>query len=399
MNTLTKGLCVKPAVRPGDPRFSSGPCKKHPGWDPANFSFSNLGRSHRAPIPKARLKEAITRSHQLLKLPDDWQLGIVPASDTGAFELALWSMLGARPVDVFVWESFSSDWANDIQHQLKIDDLNIYKADYGDLPDLLLAKADRDVVFVYNGTTSGVRVPNLDWLSADREGLVFCDATSAAFAMNVDYSKLDVVTWSWQKVLGSEGGFGMLALSPKAIQRLESYEPTWPLPKIFRITKKGKVTTGVFKGATLNTPSMLALEDFHSALSWAESIGGLPALITRCDENFNAVNTWVRQTDWIDWLPIDEATLSTTSMCLKITSSEFSSLSESEQQAAIDQMCGWLEEEGVAYDIAAYRAAPVGFRLWGGATVETSDLEKLMPWLDWVYARWLNEKIKDGVVA
>ena len=399
MNHKTRGLAEEPAVRPADPRFSSGPCKKHPGWDFNHFSLDNLGRSHRAAVPKARLNQAITRSHQLLQLPDDWQLGIVPASDTGAFELALWSMLGARGVDVFVWESFSSDWANDIQQQLQIDDLYIYQADYGDLPELEQASADRDVVFVYNGTTSGVRVPDLDWLSSDRSGLVFCDATSAAFAMEIDYTKLDVMTWSWQKVLGSEGGFGMLALSPKAIQRLESYEADRPLPKIFRITKKGKIIRGVFKGATLNTPSMLALEDFHSALDWAESIGGLTALINRCTENFNIVNDWVKQTQWIDWLATDPDTRSTTSMCLKIVSNDFSRLNIEQQQKAIDQICALLEQEQVAYDIAAYRAAPVGFRLWGGATIESSDLGKLLPWLDWAYARWLNEFKKNGAVS
>ncbi len=391
MNTPAKRLCEKPAVRPEDPRFSSGPCKKHPAWDPSKFSLDNLGRSHRAPIPKSRLNEAIERSAGLLELPEDWQLAIVPASDTGAFELALWSMLGQRGVDVFVWESFSSDWANDIQGQLKIDDLNIYTADYGDLPDLNLATPERDIVFVFNGTTSGVRVPDMDWVSIDREGLVFCDATSAAFAMELDYTKLDAVSWSWQKVLGSEGGFGMLALSPRAIQRLESYQPPWPLPKIFRTTKSGSINKGIFKGATINTPSMLALEDLHSALSWAESIGGLPTLIQRCNNNFNVVNQWVANTDWIDWLPSKPETLSTTSMCLKIISDEFNQLDESAQEKAVDLICLWLEEEGVAYDIAAYRSAPVGFRLWGGATIESSDLEKLMPWLEWAYQSWLNE--------
>ncbi|MCZ6802818.1 MAG: phosphoserine transaminase [Proteobacteria bacterium] len=391
MNTQTKGLCEKPAVRPKDPRFSSGPCKKHPGWDISNFSLGNLGRSHRAPVPKSRLQEAITRSAKLLGLPENWQLAIVPASDTGAFELALWSLLGQRGVDVFVWESFSSDWANDIKGQLKIDDLNIYTADYGDLPDLGLARRERDLVFVFNGTTSGVRVPNMDWVATDREGIVFCDATSAAFAMQLDYEKLDVVTWSWQKVLGSEGGFGMLALSPRAIHRLESYQAPRPLPKIFRLTKKGGVNKSIFNGATINTPSMLALEDCHSALSWAESIGGLPALIQRSQDNFNVVNEWIVNTDWIDWLPKNTETRSTTSMCLKIISDEFTRRDESEQGKVIDLICSWLEEEDVAYDIAAYRSAPPGFRLWGGATVESSDLEKLMPWLDWAYQRWLNE--------
>ncbi len=390
MNTQTKGLCAKPAVRPKDAHFSSGPCKKHPGWDLANFNLNNLGRSHRAPVPKSRLAAAITRSAELLGLPDDWQLAIVPASDTGAFELALWSMLGHRGVDVFVWESFSSDWANDIQAQLKLDDLNIYQSDYGDLPDLSLAKPDRDTVFVYNGTTSGVRVPHMNWIASDREGLVFCDATSAAFAMDLDYEKLDVVTWSWQKVLGSEGGFGMLALSPGAIERLESFKPDRPLPKIFRLTKKGKVDEAIFKGATINTPSMLALEDLHSALNWADSIGGLPALIKRCDDNFNALDQWVSMTDWIDWLPDDPDVRSTTSMCLKIVAEAFTNLSTEEQQKAIKAMCKSLEQEGVAFDIEAYRSAPPGFRIWGGATIEADDLKKLVPWLDWAYQSWLS---------
>lgn len=391
MNTQTNGLCEKPAMRPKDARFSSGPCKKHPAWDISSFTLNNLGRSHRASVPKSRLQDAITRSADLLGLPDDWRLGIVPASDTGAFELALWSMLGKRGVDVFAWESFSSDWANDIQAQLKIDDLNIYTADYGDLPDMNLAKPERDVVFVYNGTTSGVRVPNMDWISSDREGLVFCDATSAAFAMELEYEKLDVVTWSWQKVLGSEGGFGMLALSPEAIQRLESYQAPRPLPKIFRLTKKGKLDEGVFKGATINTPSMLALEDLHSSLDWANAIGGLPALIQRCQNNFTVVNRWVSKTNWIDWLPGNPVTRSATSMCLRIISDEFTTLSDAEQKEAINLMCKWLEKEEVAYDIAAYRSAPAGFRVWGGATIESSDLEALMPWLDWVYQRWVCE--------
>ncbi|MBL1141415.1 MAG: phosphoserine transaminase [Proteobacteria bacterium] len=398
MNTTATRLCEKPVVRPDDPRFSSGPCKKHPGWNLSGFPVNNLGRSHRASKPKYRLEDVINRSASTLGLPDDWLLGIVPASDTGAFELALWSMLGQRGVDVFVWESFSNDWADDIQNQLQIEDLNIFKADYGDLPDLTVTKTDRDIVFVFNGTTSGVRVPNMDWVASEREGVVFCDATSAAFAMELDYEKLDVVTWSWQKVLGSEGGFGMLALSPRAVQRLEEYQPPRPLPKIFRLIKKGKVDRAIFNGATINTPSMLAVEDSLSALSWAESIGGLSSLIKRCDDNFNVVNEWVKKSNWIDWLPNDPATYSTTSMCLKIVDEKFTSLSTDEQNAAIKTMCQWLEEEGVAYDIAAYRSAPPGFRLWGGATIEKSDLEKLLPWFDWAYQHWLeNEFVKENL--
>lgn len=398
MNTQTNRLCEKPAVRPDDARFSSGPCKKHPGWNLSKLSTINLGRSHRANVPKSRLQEAITRSAELLCLPAEWELAIVPASDTGAFELALWSMLGDRGVDVFAWESFSTDWANDIQDQLQIDDLNIIKSDYGDLPNLNVAKPDRDVVFVFNGTTSGVRVPDMGWISPDREGVVFCDATSAAFAMELDYKKLDVVTWSWQKVLGSEGGFGMLALSPRAIQRLESYKPERPLPKIFRITKKGKLDKSIFKGATINTPSMLALEDLHSALDWAESIGGLPALIQRCQNNFNIVDQWVSKTEWVDWLPVAPKTRSSTSLCLKIVANEFTNLELDTQQKVIKLICKWLEEEGVAFDIAAYRNAPPGFRIWGGATIEPTDLEKLMPWLDWVYNRWLTTEYIEEIV-
>lgn len=390
MNTTAKRLCIKPVVRPDDARFSSGPCKKHPGWNLSNFSLDNLGRSHRASVPKSRLNEAITRSAKLLNLPDDWQLAIVPASDTGAFELALWSMLGQCAVDIFVWESFSSDWAKDIENQLRLDDINIFTAEYGSLPDLSVAKSNNDVVFVFNGTTSGVRVPDMEWVSSEREGLVFCDATSAAFAMELDYSKLDVVTWSWQKVLGSEGGFGMLALSPAAIERLENYQPERPLPKIFRVTKNSKLDAALFKGATINTPSMLALEDLHSALDWADSIGGLQALIQRSQNNFNVIDEWVSKTDWIDWLPSDVNTLSTTSMCLKIVDDEFNSLTIEAQTKIIKTMCQWLEEENVAFDIAAYRSAPPGFRIWGGATVNSSDIEKLLPWLDWAYRRWLN---------
>jgi phosphoserine aminotransferase len=397
MNARTNGLCEKPAVRPKDARFSSGPCKKHPGWDLSNLSVNNLGYSHRAAVPKARLAEAITHSAELLGLPEDWRLAIVPASDTGAFELALWSMLGERGVDAFVWESFSSDWANDIQGELKIDDLNIYKADYGNLPDLNLAKPDRDIVFVYNGTTSGVRVRNMDWVSTDREAVVFCDATSAAFAMDLEYEKLDVVTWSWQKVLGSEGGFGMLALSPRAVARLENFQAPRPLPKIFRLIKKGKIDEAIFKGATINTPSLLALEDLHSALDWAKSIGGLPALIQRCNNNFSVLNDWVEKSDWIDWLAGDAETRSTTSMCLKITADEFVNLTEDKQQVAIKSMCKSLEKEGVAYDIAAYRNAPPGFRIWGGATIESADLEALIPWLDWAYEQWLNTASNEEV--
>ncbi len=391
MTTPLQGGSGRPSMRPADPRFSSGPCKKHPGWTPQTFTDQYLGFSHRAPAPKARIKSVIDRQAQLLGLPEGWRLGLVPASDTGAFEMAMWSMLGPRGVDALVWESFSSDWANDIKSQLKLDDVNYLRAEYGELPDFGAVKADRDVVFVYNGTTSGTRVPNLDWLDQNREGLVLCDATSAAFAMPLDFARLDVVTWSFQKVLGGEAGFGMLALSPKAVERLESYAPDRPLPKIFRLTKNGKINEGIFKGATINTPSMLAVEDMHSALDWAQDVGGLDALFERTGANFTALDTWVNDRDWIDWLPADPATRSSTSMCLKITHPVFTGLSDDAQRDAVKTFCGWLAEEQVAFDINAYRAAPPGLRIWGGATVEASDIENMLPWLDWAFARWLQE--------
>jgi len=387
---------VPPAVRPANPRFSSGPCTKHPGWDPARFDRTMLGRSHRAASPKRRLATAIDRASRLMQLPDDWVQAIVPASDTGAFELAMWSLLGPRGVDALVWESFSKDWATDLTEQLAIDDLQVLTADYGELPELTRVRPDRDLVFVYNGTTSGVRVPDLDFIAADRQGLALCDATSAVLAMDIDYSKLDVVTWSWQKVLGGEAGFGMLALGPRALERLRTHTPAWPLPKIFRLVKKGAIDEAVFSGSTLNTPSMLAVEDLHSALDWAESLGGLDVLVARSARNFQVVDAWVARTPWVEWLPKDPATRSSTSMCLAIADPAFSALDESARTAAVKTMCGWLEEEQVAYDIAAYRTAPPGFRLWGGATVEAADLEALLPWLDWAFTRYRNEHLTKG---
>ncbi len=305
----------------------------------------------------------------------------------------MWSMLGPRPVDALVWESFSSDWANDIKSELEID-ANYLQADYGSLPNLKSIRPDSDVVFVYNGTTSGTRVPDLDWLDEDREGLALCDATSAAFAMPLDYSKLDVITWSFQKVLGGEAGFGMLALSPKAVERLESYSPDRPLPKVFRLTKNGKINEGIFKGATINTPSMLAIEDMHMALDWADDIGGLDALFARSQANFDAVDSWVSQRDWIEWLPQVAQHRSSTSMCLKITQSEFVQLDEDAQRNAVKTICGWLSDENVAFDINAYRAAPPGLRIWGGSTVDSSDIKTMLPWLDWAFNRWLQDHSK-----
>jgi phosphoserine aminotransferase len=385
-----KGFPEKPSLRPQDPRFSSGPCKKYPGWDVSHLNISQLGRSHRAKLPKQRLNSAIERSHKLLQLPDDWKLAIVPGSDTGAFEMAMWSLLGERPVDALVWDSFSADWAKGLE-TLDLPELNVFKADYGDLPDLTQTKPDHDVVFVYNGTTSGVRVANLDWLDADREGLVLCDATSAAFAMPIDFAKLDVVTWSWQKVLGSEGAHGMLALSPKAVARLESFTPARPLPKIFQITKNQKLVQGIFSGATINTPSMLAVEDLHAALDWAERIGGIEALWQRTRQNFECIDNWVKNTAWVDWLAIDADSCSPTSMCLQIVDAEFNQLEKDQQQQAINSMLARLEEENCALDIANYRSAPPGFRIWGGATVETSDLAALTPWMDWAFARYKQQ--------
>ena len=375
----------KPSVRPHNPNFSSGPCSKRPGYSLSALQDAFLGRSHRAKAPKARLAEVIDRSKALLGMPEDWVLGIVPGSDTGAVEMALWSMLGARGVTVLAWESFSSGWAADVTKHLKLD-AEVRKADYGLLPDLSDIDKSHDVIFAYNGTTSGVRVPNCDFIADDREGLAICDATSAAFAMELPWEKLDVVTWSWQKVMGGEAAHGMLALSPRAVQRLESYTPAWPLPKVFRLTKGGKLNAGIFKGATINTPSMLAVEDALDGLKWGESIGGLAALVKRSEANLAALTAWVEQTDWVDFLAQDVATRSSTSICLKFVAPWFTALSADDQAAAAKKMVALLDEEGVAHDIGAYRDAPVGLRIWGGATIETSDLQALTPWLDWAFA-------------
>lgn len=376
---------MKPTQKPANPNFSSGPCAKRPGWNAEALKDAAVGRSHRAKIGKAKLKEAIDRTRAVLGIPADYLVGIVPGSDTGAFEMAMWTMLGARGVDVFAWESFGSGWASDAKKQLKLQDLRIFEADYGQLPDLSQADWSRDVIFTWNGTTSGVKVPNGDWIADNREGLSMCDATSAVFAMDIPWSKLDVVTWSWQKVMGGEGAHGMLVLSPRAVKRLESYTPAWPLPKVFRLTKGNKLIADIFEGATINTPSMLCVEDALDGLKWAEKIGGLKALQSRSTANYEAVKAWVNRTPWVDFLAENEAISSNTSICLKIVDPWYQSLSAEEQAKGAKQIVSLLDKEGVAYDIGAYRDAPAGLRIWGGATVETADLQALFPWLEWAY--------------
>jgi phosphoserine aminotransferase len=376
-----------PAVRPARPFFSSGPCAKRPGWTAEALGGALLGRSHRSKPGKAKLKEAIDRTKQILGIPADYRVGIVPASDTGAVEMAMWSMLGPRPVDMFAWESFGEDWVTDVAKQLKLKDARIVKAGYGELPDLKQADPTHDIVFLWNGTTSGVRVPNGDWISNDREGITICDATSAAFAMNLPWDKLDVTTFSWQKVLGGEAAHGMLVLSPRAVARLESYTPAWPLPKIFRMTKGGKLNEGIFEGETINTPSMLALEDYLDALKWAEGVGGLKGLVARADSNLAVLDRWVRESNWAAFLAGDSAVRSNTSVCLKIVDPWFAGLAPEAQAEAAKKIASVLEKEKVAYDVAAYRSAPSGLRIWCGATVERADLEALTPWLDWAWAQ------------
>lgn len=369
--------------KPDCPNFSSGPCAKRPGWSLDQLATDALGRSHRSSIGKSRLKEVIDLHREILGIPDDYKIGIVPASDTGAFEMAMWSMLGARPVDVFAWESFGSGWAADIQNHLKCNDVTLYDAPYGSLPDLSQANSDHDIVFTWNGTTSGVRVPDGNWISDDRAGLTFCDATSAVFAYDMPWEKLDVTTWSWQKVLGSEGAHGMIVLSPRAIERLESFTPEHrPLPKIFRMIKKGALIDGIFTGATINTPSMLAVEDCLDALKWVQSIGGVSATIQRSQNNFKVIESWVEKTDWVSFLAQDSSMRSRTSICLSLDTPD-----NTDAKAFIKSLVKLLDDENVAYDINAYRDAPAGLRIWGGATVETSDLEALLPWIEWAYAQ------------
>jgi phosphoserine aminotransferase len=376
-----------PAVRPSVPHFSSGPCAKRPGWSPQALKDGLLGRSHRSKPGRAKLKRALDLTREILQIPADYRVAIVPASDTGAIEMALWSLLGPRPVTMLAWESFGEGWVTDVVKELKLKDVTVLKAAYGELPDLARADPATDIVFTWNGTTSGVRVANADWIAADRGGLTICDATSAAFAQPLDWGKLDVITFSWQKAVGGEAAHGMLILSPRAVARLETYTPPWPLPKIFRMTKGGKLNEGIFQGETINTPSMLCLEDYLDALDWAKSIGGLPALRARADANTKIIADWVKRARWIDFLAADLAVRSNTSVCLKVVDPAVNRLPADAQAAFVKGIAAALDKEGVAYDIDAYRDAPAGLRIWCGSTVERADLEALTLWLDWAYAK------------
>jgi phosphoserine aminotransferase len=380
-------MIATPAVRPRVPHFSSGPCAKRPGWTSQALSDAFLGRSHRSKPGKAKLKRAIDLTREVLQVPADYRIGIVPASDTGAVEMALWSLLGPRPVTMLAWESFGEGWVSDIAKELKLKDASLMRAPYGELPDLSKVDPASDIVFTWNGTTSGVRVPNADWIKADRTGLTICDATSAAFAQPLDWPKLDVVTFSWQKALGGEAAHGMLILSPRAVARLESYSPPWPLPKIFRMTKGGKINEGIFQGETINTPSMLCLEDYLDALEWAKSVGGLTALQARADANTKVITNWVARTPWIDFLAREPSQRSNTSVCLKVVDPAVTKLAAEAQAAFVKSLAAALDKEGVAYDIDAYRDAPSGLRIWCGSTIERSDVEALVLWLDWAYAK------------
>tara|TARA_B110000879_G_scaffold18471_2_gene22309 strand:+ start:5417 stop:6571 length:1155 start_codon:yes stop_codon:yes gene_type:complete len=374
-----------PEKKPASPLFSSGPCAKRPGWKIENLKNAPLGRSHRSAIGKSRLKEAIDKTFEILNLPEGYLVGIVPGSDTGAIEMALWSLLGARGVDMLAWESFGSGWVMDVTKQLKLDDVRTIEAPYGKLPDLSRVDPGRDVVFTWNGTTSGVKVPNGDWISDKRAGLTICDATSAAFAMDLPWKKLDVTTYSWQKVMGGEGAHGMIILSPRAIERLESYKPPWPLPKIFRLTKNGKLISSIFNGATINTPSMLCVEDYIDTLNWGLDVGGIKGLIGRSEDNLAVIKSWVDRTDWIEFLAEVPSTISNTSVCLKITADWFENLDAGEKTIVSKKLAQLLDAKDVAYDISSYRDAPAGLRIWTGSTIETADLVDLIPWLDWAY--------------
>lgn len=376
----------KPQTRPARNQFSSGPCAKRPGWTIDSLKDALVGRSHRAKLPKARIKAVIDKTRAVLGVPADYRIAIVPASDTGAVEMMLWSVLGARPVDMLAWESFGEGWVTDVVKQLKLKDARILKSDYGLLPNLSEVNFDHDVVFTWNGTTSGVRVPDGNWIPADRKGLTICDATSAVFAMEMPWDKLDITTYSWQKVLGGEAQHGMLIISPRAVERLESYTPPWPMPKIFRLTSKGKLSEGIFEGDTINTVSMLCVEDAVDGLTWAENIGGLKALIARSEANLKAISDWVGKKNWISFLAEKPETRSCTSICLKITADWFTSLPADKQAEAAKKLASLLEKEGVALDVASYRDAPPGLRIWGGATVDTADIEALLPWIEWAHS-------------
>ncbi len=386
----------KPNLRPTNPSFSSGPCAKRPGWSPAVLEGAFVGRSHRAKEGKRLLKLAIDETRAMLGLPDDFRLAIVPGSDTGAFEMALWSMLGARGVDILAWESFGKGWVTDVVQQLRLEDVRVLEAGYGELPDLSKVDFKRDVIFTWNGTTSGVRVPDSDWISADREGLTLVDATSAIFAQPIDWAKADVVTYSWQKVLGGEAAHGVIILSPRAVARLESHTPAWPLPKLFRLMKKGKLDEAVFKGETINTPSMLCVADYLDALTWAKGVGGLEGLMARADANAAVIHNWVARTPWVENLAVDPATRSNTSICLRITDPVVAHAPLEAQASFVKEIVALLEKEKVAYDIAYYRDAPPGLRIWAGATVEAADIEALLPWLEWAFDNALVRREASG---
>ncbi|MGB3691197.1 MAG: phosphoserine transaminase [Spirulinaceae cyanobacterium] len=377
----------KPTTYPQNPCFSSGPCAKRPGWSLDALKDATVGRSHRSALGKNKLAEAIKLSKEILQLPQDYKLGIVPASDTGAFEMAMWTMLGERGVDVVAWESFGKGWVTDIVKQLNLEDVNTFTADYGEIPHLSEVNTDRDVVFTWNGTTSGVKVPHSDWIKDNRQGLTICDATSAVFAMEIPWHKIDVLTYSWQKVMGGEAAHGVIILSPRAVARLESYTPKWPLPKIFRLTKGGKLIEGIFQGSTINTPSMLCVEDALDGLKWAKSLGSLPALIKRSQQNLQIFEDWVAKTDWIDFLVTDPSLRSNTSICFRIVDEGYKSLSPTQQAAKAKELVSLLAKEGVAYDLGSYRDAPPGLRIWGGATVENEDIKTLTHWLDWGFEK------------
>ena len=381
----------KPSIKPNHPYFSSGPCSKRPGWSLNALSDAFLGRSHRAKTGKAKLNEVIIKSKQVLELPDDYFVGIVPGSDTGAIELAMWSLLGERPVEVCGWETFGLTWVKDITKQLKLPNVTTHQTStYGEIPDLSKVNFDNDVVFTWNGTTSGACVPDAEWIPNDRKGLSICDATSAVFAMDMDFTKLDVITWSWQKVLGGEGAHGMIALSPRAVERLENYEPSWPMPKIFQIAKNKKFTKDIFEGATINTPSLLATEDAIDALNWCIEVGGQKELIKRSKNNLEVIKNWIEKNDWVEFLATDPKTYSSTSICFKFTHPDFTKLDNDNQKKLVKELCSLIEKEDAGYDINAYKDAPAGIRIWGGATVESSDIEKVLPWIEWAFFETLE---------